>query len=93
MAVLNVNYESLEITSKNVISRGEEFTTLLNKIKEQNEKLKLAWAGTDASGYTAKVEEQAIQMQKLSEAIYAIGEFLQGASNAYKEAQEANRLQ
>ena len=93
MSVLNVNYDNLETTSRNVINRGEEFTTLLNKIKEQNEKLKLAWAGTDASGYAAKVEEQAIQMQKLSEAIYAIGEFLQGASNAYKEAQEANRLQ
>lgn len=91
MSMLKVNYESLSSVSSHVLAKGEEFTDLLNKIRQLNGELQSAWVGTDASAYTTAVEQQAAEIQRLAETINEIGTFLEKVNNEYRNAQEANK--
>ncbi len=87
---LKINYELLDGVSAQVIAKGEEFSSLLSKIRGINEELKSYWEGSDASKYSTAVEAQSQNMQKLGEAINEIGAFLQKVSKAYQDACQAN---
>ena len=91
MGTLRVNYTELSSLGSQVLSRGEEFQSLLSKVKATNEELKTFWEGEDANAYTSAVSEQAVTMQKLADTIEEIGHFLQKASETYKEAMEGNK--
>lgn len=83
---LNIDYKQVDDVSKAVLREGEEFASLLRSINTTNEALKGAWAGSDATKYTAAVEAQAKTMQQLLETINEIGAFLHQVSAAYEEA-------
>ena len=91
MGTLRVNYTELSNLGSQVLSRGEEFQSLLSKVKTTNEELKTFWEGEDANAYTTAVSEQAVTMQKLADTIEEIGNFLKSAANAYREAMESNK--
>lgn len=87
---LRINYSETISVGSNVVTKGGEFTDLLNKIKAANNELQTYWEGSDASKYTGAVAEQAQTMQNLAETINEIGEFLIKVGNAYREAMETN---
>ncbi len=91
MATLRVNYNQLESLGSQILAKGEEFQSLLNKVKDTNENLKSFWEGEDASAYTSAVTEQSVTMQRLADTIEEIGNFLKSAANAYREAMESNK--
>ena len=90
MADLRINFQATIGTGNSVISKGEEFGEVLEKINGINNDLKAYWEGQDASKYAQAVEEQAKVMKELEATIKEIGTFLTKAGNAYKEAMEAN---
>lgn len=87
---LKINFEETIQTGSRVMQKGQEFSELLNKVKSVNNELQTYWQGTDASKYSTAVAEQAEQMQRLSNTINEIGEFLVKVGNAYKEVSETN---
>ena len=87
---LRINYQETMTVGNQVTAKGEEFKTLLTKIKNVNSNLKAAWEGSDATKYTSAVEEQAVYMDKLASSIDEIGTFLVQVGQAYQEACEAN---
>ncbi len=91
MADLTVSYTELRALGNNVQAKGEEFGSLLAKIAENNNALKTAWEGTDASKYSNTVEEQSQVMNKLKNTIVEIGAYLVKAADLYEAANEANR--
>lgn len=91
MSTLKVNFENLRSVSEKVIQQKEQFTELLGRIENQNNNLRNAWEGTDATAYTQAVAEQAQVMNKLAETINEIGIFLQKVNTEYQKAQEANK--
>lgn len=90
MDSLRINYSETISVGNQVTEKASEFQELLNKIKSVNSELKTYWEGSDASKYSASVEQQAEYMQKLSETINEIGGFLVKVGNAYQEACENN---
>lgn len=87
---LNINYDETISVGNQVTQKTEEFRTLLAKIKNVNSNLKTAWEGSDATKYTNAVEEQALSMEKLSNAMEEIGAFLVKVGKAYQDACQAN---
>ncbi len=87
---LRINYSETMSVGNQVSQKGGEFQTLLNKIKSANSELKSYWEGSDASKYSNAVEQQAEYMQKLTDTINEIGEFLVKVGQAYQEACENN---
>lgn len=87
---LKINYSETISVGNQVTEKGGEFQTLLNKVKATNSELKSYWEGSDASKYSASIEQQAEYMQQLSEAINEIGNFLVKVGQAYQEACENN---
>mgnify|MGYP004643141137 CR=1 FL=1 len=90
MSDLRINYGETMNVGNQVSSKGEEFQTLLNKIKATNSELKTYWEGSDSQKYASSVEEQAQVMQKLCDTINEMGEFLVKAGTAYRDAMESN---
>lgn len=88
MSTLNINYEELEKVSSNIMLKGNEFSYLLNEIKNYNQRLQQAWEGFDSVVYMEKLSDQIKEMEKLSETINEIGIFLNKVSNTYKQTQE-----
>lgn len=87
---LRINYQETMSVGNQITTKGEEFKTLLTRIKNVNSNLKSAWEGSDATKYTNAVEEQLVYMDKLASAIDEIGTFLVKVGTAYQEASEAN---
>lgn len=90
MADLRVSYAELKALGNNVQTKGEEFTSLLNSVEQNNGRLKNAWQGTDASKFSNAIEEQAAAMKKLGDAINEIGAFLIKAGELYESARDTN---
>lgn len=88
---LKINYALTRDTGTQVISKAEEFQSLLNKIKATNNELQSYWEGSDAVLYSKAVEEQSQTMQQLCDTINEIGEFLVKTGDAYQKAMEANQ--
>ena len=87
---LRINFEETKQVGNQVVSKAEEFQTLLNKVKSVNSELKAYWEGTDASKYTASVEQQAAYMQKLSDTVNEIGDFLYKVGTEYERVSQSN---
>lgn len=88
MASLNVSTNELAIVGNNIVSHGEEFSTLLTEIKAENDRLLDAWKGSDAEKYASKIEEEAKIMNQLADAINSTGEFLIQIAKAYETARD-----
>ena len=87
---LKINYSETISVGNQVTERANEFQELLNKVKTTNSELKTYWEGSDASKYSASVEQQAEYMQKLADTVAEIGGFLVKVGQAYQEACENN---
>ncbi len=87
---LKINFQETIAVGNQVAEKGSEFQELLNKINTVNSELQTYWEGSDASKYSNRVAEQALNMQRLSETINEIGAFLVKVGNAYQEACENN---
>lgn len=87
---LNVNYESLKSIGNSLISKSNEFDSLLSNINNINSEIAGVWAGTDSVKYSQSVESQAQVMRKLSSLIGDIGSFLIKVGNAYENASQEN---
>lgn len=87
---LNVDYEQTRSTGTQVLSKGDEFNSLLTKIKGINSELQSYWEGQDASKYSGAVEVQAQNMDKLAATIKEIGDFLIKVGDAYERASQSN---
>ena len=87
---LKINYSETISVGNQVTEKGGEFQELLNKVKATNSELKTYWEGSDASKYSASVEQQAEYMQQLTDTINEIGGFLVKVGQAYQEACENN---
>lgn len=91
MGNLKINYALTVSTGRELLAKGAEFDSVLRKIKSINNELQGAWQGSDAAKYTEKINAESVDMQKLSEAISEIGNFLVKVGNAYEQAMQANR--
>ena len=87
---LKINYSETISVGNQVTEKANEFQELLNKVKTTNSELKTYWEGSDASKYSASVEQQAEYMQKLTDTVTEIGGFLVKVGQAYQEACENN---
>lgn len=87
---LKINYSETISVGNQVTERANEFQELLNNVKNTNSELKTYWEGSDASKYSASVEQQAEYMQKLADTVTEIGGFLVKVGQAYQEACENN---
>lgn len=87
---LKINYGETISVGNQVSEKGNDFQELLNRIKNVNTELQSYWEGQDSSKYTAAVNEQAEEMQRLANTVKEIGEFLVRVGRAYQEAAEAN---
>lgn len=87
---LNINFGELNSVGTQVSTKGEEFQSLLNKIKEANNQLQSYWQGDDASKYSNAVAQQAENMQMLVNTINEIGTTLVSIGKAYQDVVEAN---
>lgn len=88
---LKIDYSKTNQLSKNVKAKGDEFKTLLSKIKTANTTLKTHWQGADADKYTGAIDEQAKTMDQLQKTIDEVSVFLAKVSKAYEEANLANQ--
>lgn len=87
---LRINYAETISVGNQVVQKGGEFQELLNRVRSINQELQTYWEGSDASKYSNSVAQQAEYMQKLSETIDEIGNFLIKVGHAYQEASENN---
>ena len=87
---LNVSYPETIKTGNDVIAKSDEFTDLLNKIKQINEDLKSAWEGEDSKKYADVVSEKQVYMDELASDMHSMGEFLVKAGEAYRQTSEDN---
>ena len=90
-ADLRIDYTQTRNLGNNVTSKGEEFNSLLIKVKTANESLKSYWEGSDSSKYANAVEEQARTMDQLATTINEIGSFLVRVGDAYEKVSQANQ--
>lgn len=91
MADLRIDYAQTRTLGNNVITKGEEFKSLLTKIKSSNDSLKSYWEGSDSIKYSNKVEEEAKVMDRLATTINEIGNFLIRVGNAYEKVSQENQ--
>ncbi len=87
---LSINYEETRSIGNQIISKSEEFRTVLNQINNINGQIGSVWAGTDAQKYTQAVGTQAQLMNQLAGVINEIGDYLVKVSNAYETASQNN---
>ena len=87
---LSVTYDTLKGVGQTVMTKGEEFNSLLNKIKSYNAELQGVWQGGDATKYTGAVAEQAEVMAQLAKTIDESGQFLMAAAEKYRATTQAN---
>lgn len=87
---LRINYEEVASVGRQITTKGEEFRSLLTRVRNVNSNLTNAWQGSDATKYTSAVEEQAMYMEKLANAIDEIGEFMVKVGKVYQEVNERN---
>lgn len=87
---LRINYEEVTKVGKQITLKGEEFRSLLTRVRNVNSNLTNAWQGSDATKYTTAVEEQSMYMEKLANAIDEIGGFMVKVGNVYREVNEQN---
>lgn len=88
---LRINYDETRSIGNQIISKAEEFKTLLNKINNINGQIASSWQGSDSAKYAEAVGIQANQMAQLASVISQTGEYLIKVSNAYANASETNK--
>jgi len=87
---LNIDVVQTEKVGSQIIEKAAEFKKILAAIKNENDKLKSAWEGTDANSYATAVSEEAAIMDQLQVTIEKAGTFLQQAAAAYKSVADNN---
>lgn len=90
-ADLRIDYAQTRNLGNNVSTKGDEFKSLLTKVKSANESLKSYWEGSDSMKYANAVEEQAKTMDQLAATIDEIGSFLVRVGDAYEKVNQANQ--
>ena len=90
-ADLRIDYAQTRVLGNNITAKGEEFKSLLSKVKSANESLKSYWEGSDSSKYATAVETQARTMDQLAATIDEIGKFLVRVGDAYEKVSQSNQ--
>lgn len=91
MADLRIDYAQTRTLGNNVTTKGEEFQSLLTKVKSANDSLKSYWEGSDSVKYANEVEAQAKTMDQLATTINEIGSFLIRVGDAYEKVSQENQ--
>ena len=87
---LNINYGETRRVGNNLIAKAEEYSNLINNIKNTNSEIASYWIGADATKYFQAVSEQEVYMHQLASVISEIGNYLIKVSNAYEDASANN---
>ncbi len=87
---LSIDTDATRSLGNQIISKAEEFNTLLQKINSINEELKSAWSGEDALKYTTRVGEQSVTTQKLCTTITETGNSIVTAANNVDSVVDSN---
>ena len=88
---LSIDYAKTRQLGNEILSKGSEFSDVLNKIVGENDNLKNFWQGSDAEKYTGAVSKEIESMKVLYRAINEMGQFLIDAANAYERVNETNQ--
>ncbi len=83
---LNINYEETRRIGNQLIAKAEEYSNLINNVKNTNSEIANYWTGVDAEKYFQAVSTQEAYMRQLATVIAEIGSYLIKVSNAYEEA-------
>ncbi len=87
---LNINYDETRNIGNQLIAKADEYSSLINNIKNTNSEIAGFWSGADATKYFQAVSEQEAYMQQLASVIAEIGGYLIRVSNAYEDASTNN---
>lgn len=87
---LSIDYAKTRALGNSIIEKGNDFTSILNKINTENDNLKNYWQGQDASKYIDAVSAEIENIRSLSRTIEEMGQYLIDAANAYEKVNESN---
>ena len=88
---LSIDYGQTRTLGNNILEKGNDFASLIQKITTENENLRSSWTGADAEKYTGAVMAEIDNMKVLNKAINEMGQFLIEAANAYEKVNETNQ--
>jgi len=87
---LSIDYDRTRKLGNQILDKGTEFKSILDKLESENSEIKSNWKGTDSEKYTSAVEKEIANMKVLKQAIDDMGTFLINAANAYERVNETN---
>lgn len=90
MGNLRVESQQLHGLAKKVASTADDFKSSLDKVINYNNDLKSIWKGSDIDSYSAKVSEQAEEMNRFYRTLTEISTFMDKTATDYETAQETN---
>lgn len=91
MANLIVDPQPLHGLAGKVGATTDEFRTSLDKVINYNTELKDVWKGKDIDAYSARVTEQAAEMDKFYKTLTEIRSFMDKTATDYENAQNTNQ--
>lgn len=91
MANLRVDPQPLHGLAGKVGAASDEFKASLDKVNSYNMELKDVWKGNDIDAYSARVTEQAAEMDKFYKTLTEIRSFMDKTATDYENAQTTNQ--
>lgn len=93
MSTFGFEDESVRTVANNLKAQIEEFNTLLNSIKAENNTLAEIWKGDDIKKYTDAVAVQMNSLQEIKNTFDNITVFLDKAVSTVSQTREENASQ
>ena len=88
---LSIDYERTRKLGNQILDKGAEFKSILDKLESENAEIRNNWKGSDSTKYTTAVDSEIANMKILKQAIDDMGTFLINAANAYQNVNETNQ--